>query len=91
MILSTIDHRPTTVPSKKKNSLRYKNKLTLQEAVVLSPKMRKVGNFTLLGQQPCGGTARGNVHYMATPGSRNFIAWKIVHPSPKGNCTIRLG
>jgi hypothetical protein len=53
--------------------------------------MRKIGNYSLLGQQPCGGTARGNVHFMATPGSRNFIAWKIVHPSPKGNCTIRLG
>ena len=53
--------------------------------------MRKVANYTLLGQQPCGGTARGNVHFMATPGSRNFIAWKIAHPSHKGNCTIRLG
>jgi hypothetical protein len=28
---------------------------------------------------------------MSTPGSRNFIAWKVVHPSPTGNCTIRIG
>lgn len=28
---------------------------------------------------------------MATPGSRNFIAWKVNHPAPNGNCTIRLG
>lgn len=28
---------------------------------------------------------------MATPGSRNYIAWKIVHPSLTGNCTIRMG
>jgi hypothetical protein len=31
------------------------------------------------------------VHFVSTPGARNFIAWKTVHPSPTGNCTIRLG
>jgi hypothetical protein len=31
------------------------------------------------------------VHFVSTPGARNFIAWKVVHPSPKGNCTVRLG
>lgn len=53
--------------------------------------MRKVTNFTLLAKQPCGGTQRGPVHFVSTPNSRNFIAWKIVHPSPTGNCTIRIG
>ena len=28
---------------------------------------------------------------MSTPASRNFIAWKVAHPSPSGNCTIRIG
>ncbi len=31
------------------------------------------------------------MHFVSTPGARNFIAWKTVHPSPTGNCTIRLG
>ena len=31
------------------------------------------------------------MHYVTTPGARNYIAWKIVHPSLKGNCTIRIG
>lgn len=28
---------------------------------------------------------------MTANGSLNQIAWKVVHPSPVGNCTIRLG
>ncbi len=44
-----------------------------------------------LKEQPCGGTQRGLVHFAATPGSRNFIAWKVIHSVPNGNCTIRLG
>lgn len=28
---------------------------------------------------------------MTTPGSRNFIAWRVNHPAPQGNCTVRLG
>lgn len=31
------------------------------------------------------------MHFMATPNSRNYIAWKVLHPSHTGNCTIRLG
>jgi hypothetical protein len=44
-----------------------------------------------LNQQPCGGTIKGPLHYMTTPGSRNFIAWKVIHPASQGNCTVRLG
>lgn len=58
---------------------------------MLSPMSRKISNYSLLSTPPCGGTSRGNVHFVATPGSRNYIAWKVVHPSPTGNCTIRLG
>ena len=52
---------------------------------------RKITNYTLLSTPPCGGTARGNVHFVTTPGARNFIGWKVIHPSIKGNCTIRIG
>lgn len=48
-------------------------------------------SFVQRQQQPCGGSQREGVHFVATPGSRNFIAWKVNHPAPKGNCTIRLG
>lgn len=58
---------------------------------MLSPKQRKISNYTLLSKSPCGGTSRSNVHFVSTPGSRDYIAWKIIHPSPKGNCTIRIG
>jgi len=59
--------------------------------VLLSPKSRKITNYTLLSTPPCGGTADAPVHFIATPGSRNIIGWKVLHPSPTGNCTIRLG
>jgi hypothetical protein len=44
-----------------------------------------------LKQQPCGGISQGGVHFATTPGSRNFIGWKVSHSAPNGNCTIRLG
>ncbi len=28
---------------------------------------------------------------MSNKDSRNYIAWKTIHPSHSGNCTIRLG
>ena len=58
---------------------------------MLTPIPRKITNSSLLSTPPCGGTSKSSVHYVATPGSRNYIAWKVVHPSLKGNCTIRLG
>ena len=54
--------------------------------------MRKPDDSIIdIKQQPCGGTQKGAVHFATTPGSRNFIAWKVVHPAPAGNCTVRLG
>ncbi len=41
--------------------------------------------------KPCGDTQPGPVHFVTTPGSRNFIAWRVSHPSPNANCTLRLG
>lgn len=52
---------------------------------------RKITNYTMLSKQPCGGTEISPVHFVSTPGARNFIAWKTLHPSKKGNCTIRIG
>jgi hypothetical protein len=57
----------------------------------LSPIQRTVTNYSSLAKAPCGGTKRGGVHFVGTPNSRNFIGWKIVHPSLTGNCTVRLG
>ena len=57
----------------------------------MSPKQRKIANYTYLSHPPCGGTEKGSVHFVAQPGSRNYIAWKIIHPSLTGNCTIRVG
>ena len=52
---------------------------------------RKVANVSALSIQPCGGTSKGFVHFVTTPGSKNYIAWKVVHPSQSGNCTLRMG
>ena len=53
--------------------------------------MRKIQNYSMLTQQPCGGSQRASVHYVSTPGSRNFISWKILHPSQNGTCILRIG
>ena len=34
---------------------------------------------------------QGNVHFMTTPGSKNFVGWKVMHPAINGNCTVRIG
>ena len=58
---------------------------------MLDPKPRSFSNSSTVNGPPCGGSEKGNVHYIATPGSRNYIQWKVIHPSPEGNCTIRVG
>ena len=40
---------------------------------------------------PCGGFKPGKVHFDAEVNSKDFVAWKIVHPDIDGNCTIRIG
>ena len=60
---------------------------------LLSPMGRRAesGEHANLRLQPCGGLDKQSVHFSTTPGSRNFIAWKVSHPAPAGNCTLRLG
>jgi hypothetical protein len=62
----------------------------LPEGALLSPKPRKLTNSTNLAKGPCGGTEPNGAHFLSTPGSKNYFVWRINHPSPKGNCTIRL-
>jgi hypothetical protein len=57
----------------------------------LSPIPRKVLNYSSLNQRPCGNASKGDIHFVTANGSVSFIAWKVVHPSPTGNCTVRLG
>lgn len=52
---------------------------------------RTSSDLTSLSQQPCGGTSKGQLHYVTTPGSRNYVAWRVLHSVPQGNCTVRLG
>ena len=60
---------------------------------MLSPIPRKVagGNLSSLSSRPCGNASKSDVHYIASNGSLNQLVWKVVHPSLKGNCTVRLG
>ena len=57
----------------------------------MTPKPRIITNSTLLTKPPCGSGERGRVHFVTMPGSRNYIAWKVLHASPKGICTLRIG
>ena len=66
------------------------DKVFLPEGYLLSPKSRRVTNSTNLAKGPCGATEPNGAHFIATPGSKNYFVWKIIHPSPKGNCTIRI-
>jgi hypothetical protein len=59
--------------------------------MLLDPKPRTFSNWTGVNNQPCGGIPKGHVHYLAKPNSRNYIEWKVLHPSKTGNCTVRLG
>lgn len=52
---------------------------------------RKDVDNSRLPLKPCGGTTKGGIHFETTPGSRNMFAWKVIHPSHTGNCTIRVG
>jgi hypothetical protein len=61
---------------------------------LITPIMRKTVGDEVINRsiQPCGGAnIAGSVHYVAKPGSRNYVAWKVNVPAPNGNCTVRLG
>lgn len=59
--------------------------------MLIEPKVRTYSNTSLINQPPCGGATKGFIHYLAQPGSRNYIQWKVIHPSPTANCTVRIG
>ena len=43
------------------------------EILLLDPKPRTFSNVSTVNNQPCGGADKSSVHYITTPGSRNFI------------------
>ncbi len=50
-----------------------KKKLLLPEITLIEPKARLYQNLSAPNEQPCGGTEKGLVHFIATPGSRNYF------------------
>lgn len=50
-----------------------KKKVFAPELALIDPKPRTFSNSSLINNPPCGNSEKGLVHYMATPGSRNFI------------------
>lgn len=59
--------------TKPKNRVIPKKKVYLPEATLLDPKPRTFSNTSGPNNPPCGVAAKGAVHYLAAPGSRNFI------------------
>ncbi len=74
-----------------KHKKAAKKKIYAPELALVDPKPRSFSNYSKVNAPPCGGSEKSFVHYMATPGSRNFIQWKVSHPSVDGNCTVRIG
>ncbi len=68
-----------------------KKKVFLPEMLLLDPKPRLLMNLSEPNNQPCGGLEKGPVHYLASPGSKALLQWKVTHPSLDGNCTVRVG
>lgn len=50
-----------------------KRKIYAPELALVDPKPRTFSNTSIVNKPPCGTTEKGLVHYMATPGSRNYI------------------
>lgn len=61
-----------------------------QEIHLLEPRARLSENRGIANKQPCGGTLKGPIHFMAAAGSRNFINWKTVKAHKSSNCTVSL-
>lgn len=76
-------------PKQKKKNPKRKN--WPPELALVDPKPRTYSNSSIVNEQPCGGTEKAHVHYLATPGSKNYVQWKVSHPSANGNCTVRVG
>ena len=57
---------------------------------MLEPRGRISENRGSVNKGPCGGTEKGNTHYLAASGSRNYIQWKVLKAHKAANCTVRL-
>jgi len=58
---------------------------------LLEPKARTFTDRNLPNEQPCGGTQKGKTHYLAEPGSRNYLHWRVLKAVHNANCTVRFG
>jgi hypothetical protein len=56
-----------------KHKRAAKKRIYAPELVMVDPKPRTFSNTSNINPPPCGGADRGNTHYMAMPGSRNFV------------------
>ena len=63
------DQPPVTVVNKK----TAKKKNFAPEIMLIDPKPRNYLNFSAFNSQPCGETEKSQVHYLATPGSKNYV------------------
>ena len=68
-----------------------KKKVYVPEIMLIEPKVRTYSNTSVINGPPCGGADKGPIHYLATPGSRNYIQWKVLYPNSNGTCTVRVG
>ena len=53
--------------------------------------MRLNSNISLTNDGPCGSTEKQPVHYLAKMNSRNYVQWRVYHPSKTGTCIVRIG
>ena len=58
---------------------------------MIEPKSRTFSNTSIVNSPPCGGAEKTFTHYLAKPGSRNYIQWKVLHPVSNGTCIVRVG
>jgi len=83
------DEEEAAAPVITKKSAR--KRVYAPELLLLDPKPRLLANLSDPNNQPCGGLEKGAVHYLAQPGSKALIQWKVLHSAPEGNCTLRVG
>jgi hypothetical protein len=53
--------------------------------------MRLGSNVSVPNEGPCGGIDKQPVHYLTKSLSRNYVQWRVYHPSSNGMCLFKLG
>lgn len=61
------------------------------EIIMLEPRIRSFSERNMPNNQPCGTPEKGQTHYLAEPGSRNYFQWRVLKASHNANCTVRFG